>query len=1466
MASGGVPEIKKLWQHGEELSLDGKHSEAILHFQRAKSMLLVESKALYGATEIPQDGGGGSKLMGDILTKLSESINRDVKLINANAVHALGLKRGFTKADVKKAYRTAALKYHPDKNKDCDTSCIFAAIQSGYEKLNATLDAGEVPSVSGDPQPKRSANRDNTSGGPNYFYTSHKDVGRRNGQKDRKPSPYTFDQTRQVPKASAPRGGVGPKHDKDVSGNSPRVSPRGNRGATPSENLQREKAASNLSDDHLRILLKQFGFNDRQVRGMSRQELIGKYLAVSAHIGGGPSVSENSSDGSSHSARRKARGCFDAADGGGGSGGNSGNHGPRDREREFLKAQREASKGRRGSKFCQEGVAPGTFLDDDDDGAFHVPPDFVPPPVGGKYGRTGGGGYPTAASARGGLDGFEAMAKAWADEWQKEMKKEIHKEQMQYQRQLEKEIGVKPPISRQDKRKRNNAGTAGNSDKGVEYTHIPEELNRRKQAARDKTDQERLPRKSNFGNNGGPGENNYKSPFASTHYTQKLERAKKEEKIAAETLARNKDKAGKRRARSNTTDIPTSSTSDVHEGNNNSQESDRARVADALRVERAAWMEERLPMMSREELQNISTASGVSWHGNDSDDKLRKELARYYGIRLPNRETGGVSAAQAALRSKLHDSTDRRRLPNSELHGMNNTSSKPNSQQGRRDKNDISSSSVTGGGSSSTNTSSQGHSATFHGAHRVDGTGNTESGSLGNSDAQSKYISTQQIKELERRMLGPQGRDRQKFHKGTNSASSPNGDGSSDGKIPQPGRASVAAEPSPPLAPGRDDELQDPPVREHMRDLSSVLSVAAKRAAFDEVEATDKQREEEEMAKRGKAFLKKYMDEPRGSSRTSSSGSGRASSSSRLAASAKVLQAAQNARRNDQGERVYASSPRTEYHPNQDKGKAQENGKRKAKLLPPLTIEIDEIDPIEVLGDEEPPQVADTKKMMYSNATNAIISEANANDKEDETDFGENEENLLARLQQKGWDIPSLTSTSALISEIAEPVGAVKAAGADNVTMRTRTNSRESIRRRAALQEKEKEKLKEKERKSEIEIGTIAPSTPPANISGSNTDTGGGSAGTAVSAASAETDEDMAEGMPSSRVDDGGVEDEVDIKFGIGMLDDEDDGDNEEEEESSLELDKVPKGPRVFEAVLRQQEMDDRRSANNSTAPVVAPGRIRKMASYASASSGASGVSGNDSANPPHSSGQAGLGSPRGKVDLRLDLSGISKLSGTEEISEERKRDGEQDLQDVQEEVDFWVNSARSDMSSGNTYQDLEFRLNAELAQQAVARDTKSNDKEGNNGNSHDDNKVSPKPLTLEGQGSTPRTIGEAVAMAGGGRDSIAQVSRRLLNKYSARDTASPRDREPPEINISADTRPDKAPMSPEEVNKEMAELRRRIAEDKNQEYLASYETTEEKEIRERTKNIDVESKSTSTVPAHDTSHTGKKGDFLFFG
>jgi curved DNA-binding protein CbpA len=299
--SGGVPEIKKLWTLGEELSVGGQHSEALLNFQRAMNLLQAENKALYGTGTISQDGSG-NKLVTEIATRLTVSINRDVKLINANAVHALGLKRGFSKSDVKKAYRVAALKYHPDKNKDCDTSCIFAAIQSGYEKLNATLDAGDNPAVSAFANPVPTASnggRRNTYGsssytssdsgktrqqpeedkhGPNYHYTSHKDIGRRDraaasgkdGGKE-KPSPYTFDQNRSSRK---PQTGVGGARERDSS---PRPSPRGGTNSSH-ESRQREKAASALSSDHLKILLKQFGFTDRQVNSMARGELLKKYV------------------------------------------------------------------------------------------------------------------------------------------------------------------------------------------------------------------------------------------------------------------------------------------------------------------------------------------------------------------------------------------------------------------------------------------------------------------------------------------------------------------------------------------------------------------------------------------------------------------------------------------------------------------------------------------------------------------------------------------------------------------------------------------------------------------------------------------------------------------------------------------------------------------------------------------------------------------------------------------------------------------------------------------------------------------------------------------------------------------------------------------------------------------------------------------------------------------------------------
>merc|ERR1719191_542011 len=60
----------------------------------------------------------------------------------------LGLERNATLADIKKAYRQLALKYHPDKNKDPEAVQIFIDVQKAYEVLSDTdlrrkYDAGQ---------------------------------------------------------------------------------------------------------------------------------------------------------------------------------------------------------------------------------------------------------------------------------------------------------------------------------------------------------------------------------------------------------------------------------------------------------------------------------------------------------------------------------------------------------------------------------------------------------------------------------------------------------------------------------------------------------------------------------------------------------------------------------------------------------------------------------------------------------------------------------------------------------------------------------------------------------------------------------------------------------------------------------------------------------------------------------------------------------------------------------------------------------------------------------------------------------------------------------------------------------------------------------------------------------------------------------------------------------------------------
>ena len=53
-----------------------------------------------------------------------------------NYYKILGLNKGATEDDIKKAYRKMALKFHPDKNKDSDAEERFKEIAEAYEVLS----------------------------------------------------------------------------------------------------------------------------------------------------------------------------------------------------------------------------------------------------------------------------------------------------------------------------------------------------------------------------------------------------------------------------------------------------------------------------------------------------------------------------------------------------------------------------------------------------------------------------------------------------------------------------------------------------------------------------------------------------------------------------------------------------------------------------------------------------------------------------------------------------------------------------------------------------------------------------------------------------------------------------------------------------------------------------------------------------------------------------------------------------------------------------------------------------------------------------------------------------------------------------------------------------------------------------------------------------------------------------------
>jgi curved DNA-binding protein CbpA len=246
--------IKAVWSRGEEHVKGKRHHEALLDFTRSKALLMLESKILYDRKDKNDTRAG--KLLGEIMVKLNESIDKSVGILRANPVLCLNLLRGFSKADVKKAYRKCALKYHPDKNPDCDSACIFQAVQAAYEKLSASAPEAVTSSAAA------------ADAGP---------TSSRQGRRHFKPASNSSDQQQERARAAAAAYGAPPK-------------PAPGRGKAQQEQAPPQPAFAQrgpsdvhkLSTEELRKLLFDFGFIGMEAAG--REELVKKYLAVQAHL------------------------------------------------------------------------------------------------------------------------------------------------------------------------------------------------------------------------------------------------------------------------------------------------------------------------------------------------------------------------------------------------------------------------------------------------------------------------------------------------------------------------------------------------------------------------------------------------------------------------------------------------------------------------------------------------------------------------------------------------------------------------------------------------------------------------------------------------------------------------------------------------------------------------------------------------------------------------------------------------------------------------------------------------------------------------------------------------------------------------------------------------------------------------------------------------------------------------------
>lgn len=305
--------IGAVWEKGEEYIADGNFLDGLLEFQRAKKMLINESSALYSSPTA--DNKRIQQIFGEIMTKLTRSIDKNIAILSTQPLLTLKLEKGYNKKDVKKAYRQNALKYHPDKNPDCDSSSVFTIVQSAYEKLLAQApDAPRSPSSrSGSRYDKKTEvtetiirNSNVASVAEEYLRQARSYVEKQDTRKNRQTS--TTDDTINTATAAATEkayklAGRGKTSNnssyfKKEDSHQPPIHTSAPHTYAPRTYHTGSTNVTSLSSDELRIFLRDMGYS--RVEGMNREELTKKYLAVCTKLRAGSKLSGDNLNSHTH--------------------------------------------------------------------------------------------------------------------------------------------------------------------------------------------------------------------------------------------------------------------------------------------------------------------------------------------------------------------------------------------------------------------------------------------------------------------------------------------------------------------------------------------------------------------------------------------------------------------------------------------------------------------------------------------------------------------------------------------------------------------------------------------------------------------------------------------------------------------------------------------------------------------------------------------------------------------------------------------------------------------------------------------------------------------------------------------------------------------------------------------------------------------------------------------------------------